>query len=388
MKNMNNPPDSKAKHIVIIAGEESGDLHAAHLVHALLAKNPALKFSGIGGRHMQEAGVELVSNLAQFGVTGFTAVFKHLFIIKKAFESIKAHLSANKPDLLVLVDYPGFNLRLAKFAKQQLGLRILYYISPQIWAWKANRITTIQACIDRMAVILPFEKAIYQKAGVPVSFVGHPLVNKIPDSQDKAQLRLELGLPLQGKLLAMLPGSRGNEIEKHLPVLVETAKRLQKEIKDLHFVVPIAGTLSASKVQGYFNNSNLPVSFIKGQATQVLACSDCVVVASGTASLEAALSLKPMCIIYKSSLLTYLIVIKVIRVKYLGLCNLLQNKMIVPELLQDDLNSEELFKTLYALLNEDEIGKKMVANLAKLKRSLSAEEADCSIAELVAEELV
>ncbi len=156
---------SPAKHIVIIAGEESGDMHAAALAQQLRVWDDNLTISGIGGRHMQEAGVELLSDLARFGVTGLSEVIRHLRVIKKAFKAIKAHLQAVKPDLLILVDYPGFNLRLAKFAKQKLGIRILYYISPQIWAWKANRIETIRACVDHMAVILPFEKHFISKLG-------------------------------------------------------------------------------------------------------------------------------------------------------------------------------------------------------------------------------
>lgn len=378
---------STPERIVIIAGEESGDLHAANMVIELLAKNPALQISGIGGRHMQNAGVELVSDLARFGVTGLSEVLRHAFVIKKAFGIIKAHLRNVKPDLLILVDYPGFNLRLAKFAKQELGLRIIYYISPQIWAWKAKRINTIKACVDRMAVILPFEKQIYQNAGVPVSFVGHPLVDKIPHYDNLDQCRVDLGLPLDKKLVALLPGSRRNEIEKHMPVLVETIKLLSKRIGNLHFVIPIAGTLEPERIKKYLTNSTAAISFISGQSIKVAACSNAVVVASGTASLECALLLKPMCIIYRTSMLTYLAATKLIKVKYLGLCNLLQNKMIAPELLQHDCNPAELAKTVEELLNNNETSRQMISNLTELKRSLSAEESDCSIAELVEKEL-
>ncbi len=167
------------KHIVIVAGEESGDLHAAAFIRQLKSRHPQLTLSGIGGRHMEEAGVKLISDLARFGVTGLSEVIRHIRVIRKAFNDIKKHLTHHKPDLLVLVDYPGFNLRLAKFAKETLGLRIVYYISPQIWAWKPERINIIRDCIDHMAVILPFEKTLYQNAGVPVSFVGHPLVDTV-----------------------------------------------------------------------------------------------------------------------------------------------------------------------------------------------------------------
>jgi len=167
------------KRLVIIAGEESGDAHAAHFVRELKTRHDNLDISGIGGQHMQDAGVHLISDLARFGVTGLSEVIQHFFVIKRAFQAIQAHLTATKPDLLILVDYPGFNLRLAKFAKHVLGLRIIYYISPQVWAWKANRIETIRDCIDKMAVILPFEQSLYTREHIPVSFVGHPLTQKI-----------------------------------------------------------------------------------------------------------------------------------------------------------------------------------------------------------------
>ncbi len=374
---------SLTKQLVIIAGEESGDIHAAALVKKLRADSETYQFTGIGGKHLEAAGVDLISDLARYGVTGLSEVIRHARVIRQAFKAIKAHLTANKPDLLILVDYPGFNLRLAKFAKKKLNIRILYYISPQIWAWKANRIETIRACIDQMAVILPFEKKIYQQAGIAVAFVGHPLVENIPQSIDIESTRTRLNLPLNKRLIALLPGSRTNEILKHLPILVTTAILLSKQHRDLHFVIPVAGSLDLNFIKNYFINKELAISFIKEQARQVVACSDCVVVASGTASLECALLEKPMCIIYKSSWLTYFAATKVIKVKYLGLCNLLQNEMVVPELLQDDCNPIELTAMLSSLLTDEEFSNRMIRRLKKIKYSLSAEAADCNVIELV-----
>lgn len=374
---------SQPKKLVIIAGEESGDMHAANLVRQLLSWDNSLVISGIGGQHMQKAGVALVSDLARFGVTGFTAVFRHLFVIKKAFKAIKNHLQTVKPDLVLLIDSPSFNLPIAKFAKQKLGLPIVYYISPQIWAWRAKRIHTIRACVDQMAVILPFEKAIYQQAGVPVSFVGHPLVHKIPDAVDSRALRIRLNLPLEGKLVALLPGSRRNEIEQHLPVMVKAVQALSDQHQDIHFAIPVASTLKMETIKAYFTNININISFIQGQSIETAACSDCVVVASGTASLECALLAKPMCIIYKGSLLSYMIAMKVINVKYFGLCNLLKNQMVVPELLQNDCNAKELCIMVNALLTDQQMVTRMVNKLKALKEELSGEQADCSIEELV-----
>ncbi|VEG90084.1 lipid-A-disaccharide synthase [Legionella spiritensis] len=376
------------KKVVIIAGEESGDKYAGNLASYLLKQEPTLKISGIGGQHMAEAGVTLISDLARFGVTGLVEVLRHIVVIKKAFKAIKAHLRTEKPDLLVLIDYPGFNLRLAKFAKQKLGLRIIYYISPQIWAWKANRIHTLKACVDKMAVILPFEKNIYQQAGVPVSFVGHPLVDNIPHYQDPMELRKALSLPVDGKLVALLPGSRRNEIERHMPVLVKTAELLSRQHQAIHFVIPVAATIRSELIQSYLQGAkNVRFTLIEGKMLPSAACSDGVVVASGTASLECALLARPMCIIYKTSLLTYIAAVKLIKVKFLGLCNLLMNDMVVPEFLQYDCNAAEIARTVSDWLTDPQKAQSMVARLQSLKQSLSGEEADLSIEALVAREL-
>lgn len=377
----------KPKHLVIIAGEESGDMHAAELVLQLKKIYPTLIISGIGGRHMQEAGVSLVANLAQFGVTGFSEVFRHFKVIHRAFKAIKQHLREQKPDLVILVDYPGFNLRLAKFAKQQLGLRIIYYISPQIWAWKAKRIHLIKRCVDKMAVILPFEKKIYEQAGVPVSFVGHPLVDKINQAVQSAPTREALNLPQDAHLIALLPGSRRNEIEQHMPVLRDTARLLYQRNPKMHFVLPVAGTINIERIAMYFKDLPIPITLIEGNALACMHLADFVLVASGTASLECALLQKPMCIIYKSSFLTYYLAMKVLRVRFLGLCNLLTGTMTVPEFLHDDCNATELSRYVYDFINNPEQPQKMIARLSSMKQSMSLNQSDCSLLELVVSQL-
>lgn len=377
----------KAKRIVIIAGEESGDIHASVLIKQLKETYPNIEISGIGGKHMEDAGAELVYDLARYGVTGFTEVIRYLKILRRAFLAIKEHLKKQKPDLLILVDYPGFNLRLAKYAKKELGLKILYYISPQIWAWKASRIHLIKECVDRMAVILPFEKTIYEQAGVPVSFVGHPLVEKMSSIIDSLATREELRLPLHKTVIALLPGSRTNEIERHMPILRDTAKLLDKQYPDLHFVIPIAGTINPKKITAYFSKKSPSISFIQGKAVDCMAAADFVIVASGTASLECALLKKPMCIIYKSSLLTYIAAMTLIKVKFLGLCNLLVNKMMIPEFLQYDCNAIELSHYILNFYQDLTQPQKMISQLSDLKDSLSTNKSDCSLIDLVKTEL-
>ncbi|MFJ1267822.1 lipid-A-disaccharide synthase [Legionella lytica] len=377
----------KAKRVVIIAGEESGDIHASALVKQLKETYSNIEISGIGGKHMQDVGVELISDLARYGVTGITEVIRHLKVIRKAFQAIKKHLQQQKPDLLILVDYPGFNLRLAKYAKRKLGIKILYYISPQIWAWKAKRIHLIKECVDHMAVILPFEKTIYEQAQVPVSFVGHPLIEKINAVGAQDSQRALLNIPVDAKIFGLLPGSRHNEIERHMPVLRDTAERLHQQYPDWQFVIPIAETIDAEKITNYFAQSKLPIYFVKGQALSCMAAADFVIVASGTASLECALLKKPMCIIYKSSFITYLLAAKLIKVKFLGLCNLLSNKMIVPEFLQYDCNVDELTHYVTQFFNDHSRQAKMLEQLGALRTSLSLEGSDCSLFNLVESEL-
>lgn len=376
-----------SKHIVIVAGEESGDQHAAAFVKQLKQTHPELSFSGIGGHHMQDAGVTLISDLARYGVTGLTEILRHAVVIRKAFKSIKAHLQQSRPQLLILVDYPGFNLRLAKYAKKVLNIRILYYISPQIWAWKANRIHTIRRYVDKMAVILPFEKNIYEQAGVPVAFVGHPMVANLTLPNTIAETKHQLGLPGNKLILAMLPGSRHNEIKRLLPVLHTVAKNLIRHYPHLHIVIPVARSLKQDDIIALFDPTGLPVTFIEQKAVETVYASDFVIVASGTASLECALLTKPMCIIYKVSLLTYIVAIKVMRIKYLGLCNLLQHGMMVPELLHYDCSADELTKLMLDLMSDQERSLRMVTHLQNLKLSLSQQEADLSLPELIIEEL-
>jgi lipid-A-disaccharide synthase len=378
----------QTKHVVIVAGEESGDQHAAAFVRQLKKDHPDVYISGIGGQHMESAGVHLVDNLARFGVTGISEVIRNIRVLRQVFLNIKAHLKESKPDLLILVDCPGFNLPLAKFAKRTLGIRILYYISPQIWAWKAGRIKLIKECVDQMAVIFPFEKKLYENAGVPVAFVGHPLVEKVTPCLDTKVAREQLGLPQNKRLIALLPGSRGHEIERHMPVMRDTAKLLAHKYEDLHFVIPVAATLKSALIKSYFADTTIPYTLIEGKAIKTVSCSDCAVVASGTASLECALLEKPMCIIYKASLLTYLAASKFIRVKYLGLCNLLQNEMVVPELLQYDCNPIELTRMVIDLLDNPEVSNRMQKRLKEIRMSLSAQQADHTINTVIEELLV
>jgi lipid-A-disaccharide synthase len=370
----------RPRHIVIIAGEASGDHYASELIQQLKAHDPSVKISGIGGSQMQQSGAEVINDLAQYGVTGIWEVLRHLRRIKQAFQDIKQHLTVTQPDLLLLIDYPGFNLRLAKFAKQTLNLRIIYYISPQIWAWKANRIHTIRQNIDHMAVILPFEKNIYQQAGVPVSFVGHPLIEKcIP--------KIRHSFPANKRLLAVLPGSRRHEIEQHMPIFRDTALVLLKKYPDLHLVIPVAHTLNKQRIEKYLEKTVLSYTLVSGNLAESVPACEAAMVASGTASLECALFEVPLCIVYKGAWLSYLIACQVIRVRYFALCNLLENAMIAPEFLQYDCTVPELAKTVAKLLSDAPYRAHMKKTLHKMKNHLSQQAADSCLVDIIQQHL-
>ncbi len=342
-----------SKHIVFIAGEESGDQHAAKLLKSLLQSKPDLMISGLGGAHLEALGMHNLMDLTKLAITGITGVLSHLSAIKKAFNLIKAHLKKSQPDLIVLVDYPGFNLRLAKWIKKHLSCPIIYYISPQIWAWKANRIEILRHCVEHVAVILPFEYELYQQQNIPATYVGHPLLESLSKVPSLEACRLHFSWSKDEKILALCPGSRTMEVSRHMPVLVQALIRLYEVflVQDIKVVIPVAKSLDIELLRSYCQNIPYPYELVSAQAQYVMQASDAVVVASGTASLESALLLKPTCIIYKSSWLNYYLAQRLMKVKYLGLSNLLLNRMALPELLQTDCNPFELAKMMNLMLN-------------------------------------
>ena len=357
-----------SKRIAIIAGEESGDQHAAKLLAAIQHKRPDIMAYGLGGKHLQALGMDCLMDLTTLAITGVSGVLLHLSSIKQAFALIEDKLSSNPPDLVILVDYPGFNLRMAKWIKKHLKCPILYYISPQIWAWKEGRIETIKRCVDHMAVILPFEKPIYEKAGVAVTYVGHPLSEELATVPEQAFCRLHLGLDAHKKILAILPGSRKMEIQRHMPVIVKALKQLSCD--ELEIVIPVAKSIDPDLLTPYLQEIPFSCRLISGQAQWVAQAADAVVVASGTASLECAVLGKAACIIYKSSWLNYYLARRWMKVKYLGLSNLLMNRMVCPELLQMDCSPEELCKMMYLLLTDSQLKINMVHDLQVLNQHL------------------
>ena len=327
--------DSKKK-ILIVAGESSGDLYGARLVEAVLSLSPHAEFYGIGGREMEKMGVNLFFSSSALSVVGITEVLEKMGPIYRAWREMKRFILTQRPNLAVLIDYPGFNLRLAKVL-QEHAVPVLYYVSPQVWAWRPRRIRKIAKRVDKMAVIFPFEVSLYQRKGVDVEFVGHPLLDILEEDLTREQSRRRLGVPVGSILIGLLPGSREREVKSLLPPLLEAAEILNRDFPSCRFLLPLASTLEKRLVQGYVKGSQLIIDVVEGRTFEVMKASDILLVASGTATLEGALAGVPMVIIYRVSPLSYVIGRIVVKVKCIGLANIVVGRKVVPELIQGEV---------------------------------------------------
>lgn len=359
---------SEYRKIMVVAGEASGDLHAASLVEALRRLDPTIRFYGVGGEKLREAGVNLLADSADMAVIGLTEVFLKLPLILKVMRKLKRSFDEEKPVAAILVDYPDFNLRLAQAAHKR-GIKVFYYISPQVWAWRKGRIRTIRAVVDKMAVILPFEASFYREAGVDAVFVGHPLLDAIPEHSSREEASKKLGLREGIQTVSILPGSRRSEVTRLLPVCLEAAGKMQKNA-DLQFVMPLANTLSQDFVEKIIRRYKVDISVIPHAIYDVLAAADLAIVASGTATLETALLKTPMIIIYKVSWLSSILGRILIHVKHIGLANIIAGKTIVPELIQSEANPASIAALAEELLNNRDKREAMQGELSKIKDKL------------------
>jgi lipid-A-disaccharide synthase len=354
---------------MIVAGEASGDMHGASLVREMLKIDPALNFYGIGGNKLQEAGVKLLANASTMAVVGLTEVISKLRSILKIMNMMKKSLDKYRPDLVILIDYPDFNLPLAKAAKKR-GIKIFYYISPQVWAWRKSRINKIKRLVDKMAVILPFEVDTYAAKGFVVDYVGHPLLDLVKPSYSKQESRKMFNLDESKTTIGLLPGSRQSEVIKLLPEMLRAAEILAQKIQNLQFILPLADTLEEKTVGDIVSGFTIKVKVISGQTYDAVSCCDLAIVASGTATLETALLGVPMIIIYKISLLSYFIGKLVVNVKNIGLANIIAGKTVVPELIQGKANAQSIAAEAVAILTTVERKKEMMNELAEIRAKL------------------
>ena len=341
-----------SKQIMIVAGEQSGDLHGSNLVKAMHDIDPALRFYGIGGRRMRDAGVELMADAADMAVVGLTEVAGKLGMILGVLRRMKQALKERKPALLILIDYPDFNLLLGKAAKKS-GVRIFYYISPQIWAWRKGRIEKIRRIVDKMAVILPFEEPFYRQAGMDVAFVGHPLLDVVQRKYARPEALRRFDLREGITTVGLLPGSRKGEAARLLPVMLKAAAILMRRRPPVQFVLPLADALDRDFVETMIRQESVPVRVVPNDIYDVIGVSDIAVVASGTATLETALLGTAMVIVYKVSPLSYRIGARIIRVTHIGLANLIAGKTIVPELIQHDASPERIAEEVADILGNE-----------------------------------
>jgi lipid-A-disaccharide synthase len=406
--------------VMIIAGESSGELYGSLLASELKQRDPDMRIVGVGGQRMQEAGVELLSTISDaFGLLEAVASLQKL---KDTYKRVITAMKELSPQVLVLIDYPDFNLKVAGKAKS-LGIKILYYVSPQVWAWRKGRVKKIAGIVNRMAVILPFEQNLYKDAGLPCEFVGHPVMEEINlilhsaisnqqsangtrvgnpppletggagkfESFRKKDIKSSLGFHPEKPLLALLPGSRPHELQKLLPVMLDVIRKVRNEpdmnaFNEYQFCMPLAPNTDEAAYSLLFENLKREgVAIKKGESVRVLAASDLAVVASGTATLQTALLEVPMVVVYKLSPLTYHLGRRIIKVTHISLVNILSGKTVVRELLQEEANPEEIVKELKKILLDTGYREEMLSYYRMVRRQFQGKHASKRVAEIVTE---
>ena len=358
------------KTIAMVAGEASGDLLGIHLIEALTQAVPGVRFIGIGGPKMQAAGMEILFPMEKLAVNGYVEVLRHYREIAGIRSKLRAQLIANPPDLFIGVDAPDFNLDL-ELALKNHGIPTVHYVSPSIWAWRGERIHKIKRAVSLILALFPFETALYEKARIPVSYVGHPLADMLPDHPNRVAMREQMRIPRQAKVFALLPGSRQSEVRQLAATYIETAKLILQKLPDAQFLVPLVSRETRNifeSAQWRLEAQGLPIMLLFGHAHDAMIAADGVLVASGTATLEAALLKRPMVITYKMPGFTYWLSKRKQYQPYVGLPNILAGKFVVPELLQEDATPENLAQALLNLIAD----KQAVAELEEIFAGMHA----------------
>jgi len=370
---------------MIVAGEASGDMYGAGVVAALRKKAPGIRFFGIGGPRMEEADVRILYPVSELAVVGITEVIPKIRFIRQALNELKDALKDNPPDLVMLIDYPGFNLNLAGKA-HNLGIPVLYYIPPQVWAWREKRVKKITERVDRVAVILPFEKEFYSRYGIQVDYVGHPLLDDLKNGRSREQARENLGISGdQFPVVGLLPGSRNEEIARHLPSIMGAAKIISRTYPDLRCILPLASTVDEETVKPYLKGVQVDIIVRRADTREVLGACDLALIASGTATLEAAITGTPMVILYRVSFLTYVLGKVLAKVSHIGLVNLVAGRQIVPELIQGDATDTRLAEEGLWLLEDEERREGMKEDLRLVREQLGKGGASERVAALAGE---
>jgi lipid-A-disaccharide synthase len=358
--------------IGIVAGEASGDLLGSHLMAALKEVRPELQFIGIGGPKMQSVGMEILFPMEKLAVRGYVEVLRHYFEILGIRRKLRAYFRANPPDIFIGIDAPDFNLGL-ELALKQRGIPTIHYVSPAIWAWRGERIHKIKRAVTRILALFPHEPELYRQVGVPVDYVGHPLADMLPEQPKRAEMRETMRIPQHAKVFAFLPGSRQSEVKYLAHTFIETAKLILQQLPDARFLVPLV----SRETRGIFEQAlydcdaqELPITLLFGHAQDAMIAADGVLVASGTATLEAALVKRPMVITYRMPALSWWLMKRKSYQPYYGLPNILCERFVVPELFQEDATAENLTQALLNLINNLEAVMQIEVIFITLHRTL------------------
>jgi lipid-A-disaccharide synthase len=366
--------------LLVSSGEPSGDLYGAELVRCLRAQLPALTVFGVGGDRLAEQGAALVAHVRDLAVVGIVEVLRHLPRIRDALKRLVAEVDRRRPDAAVLIDYPDFNLRLAAELRAR-GIPTVYYVSPQVWAWKRGRIRRIRETVSHMAVIFPFEEALYRDEGVPVTYVGHPLVDLVRPAPDRHGFVSGLGLDPTRPVVAMLPGSRSTEVSNNLPRLIEASRIIRRRSPDTQFVLAVAPLLDDDAIGA--RCSGLPIRLVANQTHAVVGAADLALVASGTATVETALLATPMVVVYRVAPVTYALGRPFVRVAHFAMVNLIAGREVVPELIQSRFTPERVASEALSLLSDAGRAQRMRDDLAEVRRRLGGPGASARAAAIV-----
>ena len=370
--------------IMISVGEASGDLHGASVANALKQLRPEIELVGMGGQAMRTAGVEIIYDIADLGVIGIVEVIKNLRRLFRLRDFLADYMRANRPDALVIIDYPGFNVRLAKVAKK-LGIPVISYISPSAWAWGRGRAKEVAETVQRVAAIFPFEADVYREAGANVTFVGHPLLDIVKPNMERAAAFDYFGASPDFPRVLLMPGSRKQEILNLLPDMLAAAEKITQQVPGCQFFLPVASTISREMLRTLLNKYNVHVTLTNDQTYDLMNICDVAVAASGTATLETSLLKVPTVIIYRVATLTYLIGKQLVKIPDIGLPNIVAGRRIVPELLQDDVNPEAIAAETVRLLIDGEARRQVLTDLEEVHTKLGETGAVNRVAEVILE---
>jgi lipid-A-disaccharide synthase len=357
-----------SKRMMIVTGEASGDIYGSLLASEVKRMDPAVELMGVGGEAMRQAGVRVFLDSGEISVVGIWEAVVRIRSLHKAFNHVKSEIRALKPDLLVLIDYPGMNLRLARFARR-MGIKVMYYISPQVWAWGRNRIKLIRANVDKMVVILPFEVEVYRREGIDATYVGHPLIDIVKTSLDRDAFLKRLGLSPSRRLVALLPGSRPQEIRQHIGPLIDTASILRERFADLDFIMVSLPSFE-QMVADEIRKAGKEMAVTTELRYEAIAYSDLAIMCSGTVTLEAALLGTPMIVIYRLALLSWALGRMIIKVPYISLVNLVAREEIVPEFIQAAVNPSVLADEAARILGDESRRRNIIERLRQVKSQL------------------